>query len=88
MVQTNHEESGTPAPVTAEEIIDIVGPLTDARVMAIIATGATIEQIEEAAAWAEGESDVMGDLRLRATTPVVAVYEILRTEEKYAEDRD
>ena len=88
MVQENHEESGSPAPVTAEEIIDVVGPLTDARLMAIIATGATIEQIEEAAAWADGESDVMGDLRVPGTSPVAAVYEILRTEEKYAEDRD
>lgn len=88
MVQTTHEESGDPAAVTAEQIIDIVGPLTDARVMAIIATGATIEEIEEAAAWAEGESDVMGDLRIRAAAPVAAVYEILTAEEKYAEDRD
>jgi len=49
---------------------------------------ATIEQIEEAATWADGESDVMGDLRVPGTGPVAAVYDILRTEEKYAEDRD
>jgi hypothetical protein len=30
----------------------------------------------------------MGDLRLPGTSPVAAVYDILRTEEKYAEDRD
>lgn len=88
MVQAKHPETGGKTLVTAEQIIDIVGPLTDARVMAIIATGATIEQIEEAAAWADGESDVMGDLRLPGTSPVAAVYDILRTEEKYAEDRD
>ena len=88
MVQAKHPETADKPQVTAEQIIDIVGPLTDARVMAIIATGATIEQIEEAAAWADGESDVMGDLRLAATSPVAAVYDILRTEEKYAEDRD
>jgi hypothetical protein len=88
MVQTKHPETADKLQVTAEQIIDIVGPLTDARVMAIIATGATIEQIEEAATWADGESDVMGDLRLPTTSPVAAVYDILRTEEKYAEDRD
>lgn len=88
MVQTKHPETADKPQVTAEQITDIVGPLTDARVMAIIATGATVEQIEEAAAWADGESDVMGDLRLAATSPVAAVYDILRTEEKYAEDRD
>lgn len=88
MTPANQNEKGTGAKITAAQIIDIVGPLTDARVMAVIATGATIEQIEEAAAWADGESDVMGDLRLRAAPPVVAVYEILRDEQKYAEDRD
>ena len=88
MVQTKHPETADKPKVTAEQIIDIVGPLTDARVMAVIATGATIEQIEEAATWADGESDVMGDLRLPGTRPVAAVYDILRTEEKYAEDRD
>jgi hypothetical protein len=76
------------AAMTPAQVIEIVGPLTDARAMAIIATGATIEQIEEAAALADGESDIMGDLRLRAAPPVVAVYEILRDEQRYAEDRD
>lgn len=88
MVQTDDEITKDSAPVSAEQIIDIVGPMTDARVMAIIATGATVEEVEEAAAWADGESDVMGDLRLRPTGPVAAVYDILRTEQKYAEDRD
>lgn len=88
MVQANDETTRDAAPVTAEQIVDIVGPLTDARIMAIIATGANVEEIEEAAAWADGESDVMGDLRLRATGPVAAVYDILRAEDKYAEDRD
>lgn len=80
------EKGGSKA--TAAQIIDIVGRLTDARVTAILGTGATIEQIEEAATWADGESDVMGDLRMRAAPPVIAVYEILRDERRYAEDRD
>lgn len=88
MVQANDEISGVVAPLTAEQIVDIVGPLTDARIMAIIATGATVEEVEEAAAWADGENDVMGDLRIRATAPIAAVYDILTAEEKYAEDRD
>lgn len=88
MVQANGDTTRDAAPITAEQIVDIVGPLTDARIMAIIATGANVEEIEEAAAWADGESDVMGDLRLRATGPVAAVYDILRAEDKYAEDRD
>jgi hypothetical protein len=88
MVQTDGEITRDNAPLTAEQIIDIAGPLADDRIMAIIATGATVEELEEAAAWADGESDVMADLRVRATGPVAAVYDILRAEEKYAEDRD
>ena len=88
MVQANNEITGIDSPPTAEQIVGIAGPLTDARIMAIIATGATIEEVEEAAAWADGENDVMGDLRIRATRPVAAVYDILTTEEKYAGDRD
>ncbi len=88
MVQANDEVTGVVAPLTAEQIVDIVGPLTDARIMAIIATGATVEEVEEAAAWADGENDVMADLRIRATGPVAAVYDILTTEVKFAGDRD
>lgn len=83
-----NQSKNSGAAVTPAQVIEIVGPLTDARVMAVIATGATIEQIEEAAAWADGESDVMGELRLRAAPAVIAVYEVLRDEQRYAEDRD
>lgn len=74
--------------ITAHDVIEIVGPLTDARVTAIVATGATIEQLEEAAAWAAGESDVMGELERPVSGPVAAVYEILVAEEEFGEDRD
>ena len=88
MVQTDDEITRDNAPLSAEQIIDIVGPLADDRIMAIVATGATVEEVEEAAAWADGENDVMADLKVRATAPIAAVYDILRAEAKYAEDRD
>lgn len=76
------------AAVTAEDVIEIVGPLTDARIMAIVATGATVEQLEEAVAWAAGESDAMGELERPASGPVAAIYDILTAEEQYGDERD
>lgn len=88
MDQATKDDTGRAAPVTAGQVVEICGPLDDDRVMAIIGTGATIEQIEEAAAWADGESDVMAELRIKASGPAAAVYDILRAEQRYAEDRD
>jgi len=73
---------------SATDAVEILGPMPDERVAAILATGATVRQLEEAAAWAAGESDVMGQLRRPVTGPVAAVYDILTANEVFAEDRD
>lgn len=73
--------------VTAQDVIEILGPLAAARVTAIVATGATVGQLEQAAAWAAGESDAMGELERPVSGPVAAVYDILTAEEEFAEDR-
>jgi uncharacterized spore protein YtfJ len=46
--------------VTHEQITGVVGEIDDIRVTEIIATGATMGELEEAVAWAARESDVMG----------------------------
>ena len=84
MTESNRDHANA----TASEAVDILGPMPDARIAAILATGATIEQLEEAAAWAAGESDVMGEMRRPVSGPVAAVYEILTADEALAEDRD
>ena len=76
------------ARLTHEQVIEIVGDIGDARAAAIIATGATIEDLEEAVSWAAGESDVMGDLRLRASQVVGEVYDLLTAEKKLGDERD
>lgn len=75
------------AKATASDVLEILGPMPDARIAAILATGATIKQLEEAAAWAAGESDVMGEMRRPVTGPVAGVYEILTADEALSEDR-
>ena len=47
-------------PATLAEIREMIGDLEAAKLEAILATGATPGQIEEAMAWAAGESDVIG----------------------------
>ena len=73
---------------TATDVVEILGPMPDARIAAILATGASLEELEEAAAWAAGESDVMGEMRRPVVGPVAAVYDLLTADEALAEDRD
>lgn len=70
---------------TLRQIREMVGDLEAAKLEAILRAGATPAQLEEALAWAAGESDVMGDLERPLRGPVAAVYEILISEEP---DRD
>jgi hypothetical protein len=76
-------------PATLAEIRDMVGDIEAAKLEAILATGATPGQIEEAMAWAAGESDVMGgELERPLAGPVAGVYEILASELPPLEDHD
>jgi hypothetical protein len=77
-----------PRCLTREDIIQVLGQVPDARAASILATGATVEELEEAAAWAAGESDVMGKLQRPASPIVGAVYDILTAEEKFPDARD
>ncbi len=76
------------AEATASDVLEILGPMPDERIAAILATGATVRELEEAAAWATGESDVMGELRRPVSGPVADVYDILTADEAYAEERN
>ena len=76
-------------PATLAEIREMVGDVEAAKLEAILATRATPGQIEEAMAWAAGESDVMGgELARPLSGPVAAVYEILASELPPLDDRD
>ena len=77
-----------PRSLTAQDVKDIAGDLDDAKIAAILATGANAEQLEEAMAWASGESDVMGDLERPLTGAIAQLYDILMTGDEFPEDRD
>jgi hypothetical protein len=74
--------------LTHEAILGIAGDISDAKAAAVAATGATPEELEEAAAWAVGEDDVMGKLRLPLSGRVAVLYDILTADEDYGNERD
>jgi hypothetical protein len=74
-------------PAKLHEIMELLGDIEAAEAEAILATGATLAEIEEAEAWAAGESDVLGDLERPLSGTVAAVYEILSSAEPL-DDRD
>jgi hypothetical protein len=71
-----------------DEIRRIAGDVGDARIAAIMATGASTEELEEAVAWAAGESDVMGEARLPLSGVVARLYDILVQDEDVWGDED
>jgi hypothetical protein len=63
--------------LTHRDIVRLFGDLNDHVVVEILEAGANLEQLEEAAAWLEGENDLMGDARLPLEGPAARVYGIL-----------
>jgi transposase len=73
--------------LTRNRVVSMVGHLEDAKIAAILATRATVRDLEEAIAWARAESDVMGELEKRLDEPAAQVYRILMTSEEPEPDR-
>ena len=74
-------EGGTvPGRLGHEDVALVVGEIDPARAAAIIASGATLEELIEAAAWAAGEREIMGEETRPATGPISIVYDILTSE--------
>ena len=65
--------------LSRDEVAALVGDLGDAKIAEILATGATAADVNEAIAWAEAESDVMGKLGKRLGGRAARVYDILMT---------
>ena len=76
------------ARLSRREILDIAGNIEDANVAAIERSGATVEQLEEAVAWASGLSGVMSKERHPLSGVVADLYEILTADEEFGEERD
>ncbi len=68
--------------LTRDDIALRVAHLDDVKAAEIIATGATIEELDEAIAWAVGESDEMGKLRRPLSGVTAQIYDILTISEE------
>lgn len=86
MSKTPTRESGKQA-VTHDMVVEMVGEIGNAKIAAILAASPTIEDLEEAVAWAAGESDVMGEERLPLTGVAAQVCDILTVDEDYNDER-
>ncbi len=75
-----------PAPLSAEEIREIVGRLSDDRIAAIQATKATAGEVVEAFTWLSSDEYAGGRLQPPVTGVVAEVYDILKPDLPEAED--
>lgn len=75
------------AALTHEQIVELVGDIPDAKAIAIIETQGTFQDLEEAVAWASGESDVMGEAERPLAGAVTKIYEILTADLERSEER-
>lgn len=82
------DDDETTTALTADQVLALCGDILDWKVAAIIATGASTRELEEAIAWAAGDNDVMlEERRPLAGTPAL-VYDILASDEDYPEGDD
>ena len=73
--------AATERAASMREISALVGDIEAEKLEAIRASGASVAEIEQALAWAAGESDVLGDEDHRLAGPIGQVYAILLTEQ-------
>ncbi len=74
-------------PLHRHDITGIVGTLDDDKVAAILGTGASVEDITEAFAWANAEDDVLGEVEKSLSGTVARVYDILTADDDWDDDR-
>jgi hypothetical protein len=79
------EQAGTD-PLDAEAVRQLCGDVSDETLIAILATGATVAELESAVAWLEGESETMGEEARPLEGAAAQVYDLLIEEKPPAEE--
>ncbi len=72
--------------ISHDRIIEIVGEIDDVRAAKIVATGASEDEIEEAAHWASGMSHLGKTVERPLRGVVAAVYDIPTSQRVFMED--
>jgi len=65
----------------------LLGDIDDHKLAEIVASGATIADLERAAAYLAQETDVMGELEKPLTGHAGLIYELVRRDEAESEER-
>lgn len=68
--------------LTHDLVVDAVGHIESGRIAAIIATGATLDELVEAHAWACDDSDTLAEAGHTLSGRVAAVYDILTADDQ------
>lgn len=71
-----------------ETVTEILGRVSDATAVALIATGATEEELLEARQWAVGDSTLAKDKGRPLEGTVARLYDILTAESRLAEEEE
>ncbi|RVA39061.1 hypothetical protein EN933_27990, partial [Mesorhizobium sp. M7A.F.Ca.US.001.01.1.1] len=67
--------------MTRQEVLSVIGSADDITVAEIIATGASIEELREAWAWAFADEALMGQGRPLPGTRAAALIDLLKPDE-------
>jgi hypothetical protein len=70
----------------ADTVRQLCGDVSDETVIAVLATGATVAELESAVAWLEGESETMGEEPHPLEGVAAEVYDLLIEEKPPAEE--
>ncbi len=70
-----------------QDVERLLGDIGDHKVAEIVASGATIAELERAAAYLAQETDVMGELEKPLTGRAGMIYEMVRRDEELGEER-
>lgn len=63
--------------LTREQITSVLGPIDDMLAAEVLATGASLEELEAAFAWINADEALVNDLRPMPTGKVAQLIEIL-----------
>jgi len=82
MLRQPSTSAGHPAPASRADVVQIVGALDDAKVVAILALKPTVSELEQAVIWAAGEGDVLSRKGHQLVGVVAGIVDILGVDEE------
>lgn len=69
-------------PMTRQDVVSVLGSIDDATIAEIIASGASLEELREAWAWAFGDEALMSQGRPLPGTRVAALMDLIEPDDE------